>query len=110
MDIVTSFPGYFCDYVHGLLAMPNIVYVGVIALFFGIATVRFMGVIFIPVIATIVYLAAQAVIPSLLAHADIVVPAFDLKLAKEAVALYVVFLVVDTVVFAVKKAVLAVVG
>lgn len=110
MDIVTSFPAYFCSYVHTLYVMPNVIYAGVIALFFGIVTARLAGVFFVPVIATIVYIAAQAVIPAVINHAEIVVPAFDLALAKQAVALYVVFLVVDTVVFGIKKAILAVIG
>jgi hypothetical protein len=110
MDVVTSFPAFFCDYVHGLLVMPNIIYVGVIALFFGIVTARFPGVIFVPVVAAIVYLAAQAVIPPLLHHGEIVMPAFNLALVKQAVALYVVFLVVDTIIFAIKKAILAITG
>lgn len=110
MDIVTSFPAFFCGYVHGLLVMPNIIYAGVIALLFGLATARFPGVIIMPVLAAIAYVAAQAVIPPLLHHGDIVMPAFDLALVKQLVALYVVFLVVDTVIFGIKKAVLAIIG
>ncbi len=110
MDVVTSFPAFFCDYVHGLMVMPNIIYAGVIALFFGIVTARFPGVIFVPVVAAVVYVAAQAVIPPLMHSAEIVMPAFDLALAKQLVALYVVFLVADTVVFAIKKAILAITG
>ncbi len=110
MDIVTSYPAYFVAYVHSLIAIPNCIYAGVIALFFGIVTARLAGVFFVPVVATIVYLAAHAVIPPVLHHAEIVVPAFDLALAKQAVALYAVFLVVDTVVFGIKKAVLAIIG
>ena len=110
MDIVTSFPAFFCNYVHGLYVMPNVIYAGVIALFFGIVTARLAGVFFVPVIATIVYIAAQAVIPAVMHHAEIVMPALNLALAKQAVALYIVFLVVDTVVFGIKKAILAIIG
>jgi hypothetical protein len=110
MDIVTSFPAYFLSYVHTLYVMPNIIYAGVIALFFGIVTARMAGVLFVPVIATIVYIAAQIVIPAVMHHAEIVAPVFNLALAKQAVALYIVFLVADTVVFGVKKAILAVIG
>jgi hypothetical protein len=110
MDIVTTFPSYFIAYVHSLLVMPAYIYVGVIALFFGITTARLPGVLFAPVIAAIVYIAAQAVIPPLLHHAEIVTPALDVALAKQAVALYVVFLVLDTVVFGIKKAIQAITG
>jgi hypothetical protein len=109
MDVVTSFPAYFVGFVHTLPVMPTIIYVGVIALFFGIVTARLPGVLFIPVLAAIVYIAAQQVIPPLLHHTEIAIPVFNLALAKLAVALYVVFLVLDTVVFGIKKAILAVV-
>lgn len=110
MDVVTSFPAFFCSYVHTLYVMPNLIYAGVIALFFGIVTARLAGVFFVPVVATIVYIAAQIVVPAVMHHAEIVAPAFNLALAKEAVALYIVFLVVDTVVFGIKKAILAIIG
>jgi hypothetical protein len=110
MDIVTSFPTYYMDFVHGLMVAPNYIYVGVIALFFGVVAVRLPGVLFLPVLAAIVYVAAQIVIPAVVHHTAIVTPVFDLALAKKLVALYIVFLIVDTVVFAIKKAVLAVIG
>ena len=110
MDVVTSFPVYFMDLVHGLCVAPAYFYVAVIALFFGIVTSRAGGVFFVPVLAAVVYIAAQQVIPALMHHTEIVVPAFDVALLKKFVALYVVFLVLDTVVFGVKKAILAVIG
>ncbi len=109
MDIVTSFPAYFMDFVKTLEVAPAYYYVAVIALFFGIVTARAGGVFFVPVLAAVVYIAAQQVVPALIHHAEITVPVFDLALAKKVVALYVVFLVLDTVVFAVKKAILAVI-
>jgi hypothetical protein len=110
MEVITSFPVYFMDNLHAVMAMPNCIYAGVIALFFGIVTARFPGVLFVPVVAAIVYLAALAVIPQLLAHAAIVAPVFDKALLKEGIALYVLFLVADTVVFGIKKAVMAIMG
>jgi hypothetical protein len=110
MDVITSFPAYFFDYLHTVVAMPNIIYAGVIALLFGIMTARTPGVIFSPVIAAIVYIAALAVIPPLLAHTGIVAPAFDKALLEKGIALYVIFLVADTVVFGIKKAVMAIFG
>lgn len=109
MDIVTSFPAYFMGVIHTLQATPALYYVAVIALFFGIVTARAGGVFFVPVFAAIVYIAAQDVVPALLHHQEIVFPKFGLALVKMVVALYIVFLVLDTVVFGVKKAVLAVI-
>lgn len=110
MDVVTSFPTYFCDFVHGLAVAPAYYYVAVIALFFGIVTRRVGGAFFTPIIAAVVYLAALQVVPALLHHAEIVTPAFDLALAKQLVALYIVFLVLDGIVFGIKKAILAILG
>lgn len=108
MDIVTSFPAYFVGYLHTLQVMPVCVYAAVIALFFGLITKRFAGVIFIPVLATVVFIAAQAVGPVVINHAALAVPAFDLSFVKMAVATYAVFLVLDTVVFAIKKLIVAI--
>ena len=109
MHIVTSFPPYFVGFLHSLLVSPTYIYVAVIALFFGLITKQFAGVIFIPVLATVVFLAAQAVGPVVLNHAALAIPAFDLALAKTAVAAYIVFLVLDTVVFAIKKLILKII-
>lgn len=109
MDVVTSFPTFFVDYVHGLAVAPAYYYVAVIALFFGIVTARVGGALFTPVIAAIVYVAALQVVPALLHHGEITMPAFDLELAKKLVALYVVFLVLDGIVFGIKKAILAII-
>jgi hypothetical protein len=109
MEVVTSFPTYFVGFVHTLYVMPTLVYVAVIALFFGLITNKFAGVIFIPVLATAIFIAAQAIGPALIGHAEMAMPAFDLALAKLAVASYAVFLVLDTVVFAIKKLVGAII-
>ncbi len=109
MHIITSFSPYFVGFVHSLLVSPTYIYVAVIALFFGLITKQFAGVIIIPVVATVVFLAVQAVSPVVLNHAALVFPAFDLALAKTAVASYIVFLVLDTVVFAIKKLVLKII-
>jgi hypothetical protein len=109
MEIVTSFPAYFVGFVHTLPVFPTVIYVGVIALFFGIVTARLPGILFIPVIAAVVYIAAQQVVPALLHHSEIALPVFDLAIAKLAVALYIVFLVLDTIVFGIKKAILAII-
>lgn len=108
MDIVTSFPAYFVGYVHTLIAMPTVIYVAVVALFFGLITNKLAGVIVIPVLATAVFIVALALGPVFLNNAALVFPPFDLALAKVAVASYAVFLVLDTVVFAVKKAAVAI--
>jgi hypothetical protein len=103
MEVVTSFPTYFVGFLHTLLVMPTLVYVVVIALFFGLITNKFAGVIVIPVLATAVFIAAQVIGPVMIDHASLTVPELDLAFAKLVVAGYVAFLVLDTVVFAVKK-------
>jgi len=108
MDVVTSFPAYFAGFVHTLPVFPTYIYVAVIALFFGLAAERVGGVLFLPVLSAVVFVAALAVIPPLLANGDITVPAFDLDLAKKLVAAYAVFLVLGAVVFAVKKVLVAI--
>jgi hypothetical protein len=97
MHIITSFPPYFVGFLHSLLVSPTYI------------TKQFAGVIFIPVLATVIFLAAQIIGPVLLNHAVLATPAFDLALAKTAVAAYIVFLVLDTVVFAIKKLILKIV-
>jgi hypothetical protein len=109
MEIVTSFPTYFVGFLHTLPVMPTVVYVAVIALFFGLITNKFAGVIVIPVLAAAIFIVAQVIGPVVLGHAALVVPAIDLAFAKLAVAAYVVFLVLDTVVFAVKKLIAAII-
>ena len=110
MEIVTSFHTYFVSFVHGLLVSPTYIYVGVIALFFGLITRRFAGVIFVPVLATIIYLAVLTLAPVIVQHAELKPPVFDLAYAKLAVASYIVFLVLGAVVFAIKKLIQKFVG
>ena len=106
MEIVTSFPAYFVAYAHTLAVMPTIIYVGVIALFFGLITKDFGGMIFTPLVAGLIFLAVQIVEPVFVKHTALAFPAMDLAFAKLAVAVYLVFLVLDTVVFLVKKLIL----
>jgi hypothetical protein len=110
MDIVTSYPAYFITFVHSLLVMPTIIYVGVIALFFGLVTKDFAGVIFTPIVAGVIFLAVQLVEPVVVKHAPLAFPAMDMAFAKLAVAVYITFLVLDLVVFLVKKLVLKITG
>jgi hypothetical protein len=110
MEIVTSFHTYFVSFLHGLLVSPTYIYVGVIALFFGLITRRLAGVIFVPVLATIIYLAVLTLAPVIVQHAELKPPVFDVAYAKLAIASYIVFLVLGAVVFAIKKLVLKLVG
>ena len=107
MDIFTDFPKHFVDFVHHLNTI-QMIEGGVIALFFGAATGTIIGLFVAPILAAVVYIAAEAVIPPLLHHASIAMPAFDKALLQEAITLYIVFLVAIVVVFAIKKAILAV--
>jgi hypothetical protein len=109
MEVVTSFPAYFVGFLHALLVMPTLVYVAVIALFFGLITEKFVGVIVIPVLAVVIFIAAQAIGPVVMSRATLMFPVFDLAFVKLAVASYIVFLVLDTVVFAIKKLVGAII-
>lgn len=107
MDIITDFPKHLVDFVHHLSTLQMIIG-GVIALFFGAATGTIIGLFVAPILAAVVYIAVDAVIPPLLHHATLVMPAFDKALLHEAITLYVVFFVAIVVVFVIKKAILAV--
>jgi len=107
MDIITEFPKHFCDFMHHLNTIQMITG-GVIALLLGVATGTVIGVLVAPILGAALYIAADAVIPPLLHHTSIAMPVFDKAMLKEAVVLYVAFLVVIVVVFAIKKAILAV--
>jgi hypothetical protein len=107
MDIITELPKHISDFVHHLSTLQMIMG-GVIALFFGVATGTIIGVFVSPILAAVLYIAADAAIPPLLHHTPLVMPVFDKALLHEAIYLYVAFLVVIVVVFAIKKAILAV--
>jgi membrane-anchored protein YejM (alkaline phosphatase superfamily) len=107
MDIITEFPKHFVDFVHHLSTLQMIMG-GVIALFFGAATGTVIGLFLAPILAAVVYIAADAAIPPLLHHTSFVMPVFDKALLQEAVMLYVAFLLAIAVVFVIKKAILAV--
>ena len=108
MDIITEFPKHLCDFVHHLNTI-QLITGGVIALFFGVATGTIIGVLVAPILAALVYIAADAVIPALMNHTPFAMPAIDKALLHEAIFLYVAFLVVIVVVFVIKKAILAVI-
>jgi hypothetical protein len=107
MDIITDFPKHLCDFVHHLSTL-QLIMGGVIALVIGVATGTIIGLFVAPIIAAVAYIAADAVIPPLLHHTPLVMPAFDKALLHEAITLYVAFFVVIVVVFVIKKAILAV--
>jgi hypothetical protein len=109
MDIITGFPAYFKDFLHHLDHF-HMIQGAVIALFFGVATASIAGVIIVPIIAALVYIAADAVIPPLMNHTTIMMPTFDTALLKEGIALYVAFLLAIAIVFAIKKVVLSIRG
>jgi hypothetical protein len=106
MDVFTTLPSHFMADAQSI----NLIYAGVIALFFGIANAGLAGLFVVPAIAAIVYIAAQAVIPPLVNHAPIVVPAIDKVLLGHGLVLYAVFFVAILVVFGVKRGIQAVIG
>lgn len=109
MEIVNCVYAFFFQVLHDIvLHSPNYIYAAVIALFFGLITKRAAGVVFIPVLATVLFLVALVIGPVVLKHAPLAYPDFNLDYAKHAGVYYVLFLVADTVVFAVKKLVLAI--
>jgi hypothetical protein len=110
MEIVTGFFAYLVSYAHSLLVMPTYIYVAVIALFFGLIAKDFAGVIFGPVMAGFIFLAVVVLAPVLLNNASLKFPEMDLAFAKLALAVYIVFLVLDTVVFLIKKLILKITG
>ena len=107
MDILTDFPKHFVDFVHHLSTI-QMIEGGVIALFFGTATGTIVGLFVAPILAAVLYIAAEAVIPPLLHHTSFAMPAFDKALLQEAITLYVLFLLAIAVVFVIKKVILAV--
>ncbi len=109
MDIITSFPAHLTAFLHGLDHY-HMIQGGIIALFFGVAVGSIAGVIIVPAIAAIVYIAADAVIPPLMHHTAIVMPVFNKALLQEGVTLYVAFLVAIVVVFVIKKVILSIRG
>jgi hypothetical protein len=109
MDIITSFHTHFIDFLHHLDHY-HMIQGAIIALFFGVVVGSLPGLIIVPVLAAIVYIAADAVIPPLMNHGHIVMPVFDKALLQEGVTLYVAFLVAIVVVFAVKKLILSIRG
>jgi len=109
MDIITHFHTNFLDFVHHLSTLQWIV-VAIIALFFGVATGSVVGLFLAPVLAAIVYIAADNVIPPLMHHTSFVMPAFDKAMLHEAVILYVGFFVAILVIFVVKKIILKITG
>jgi|GEM_PF-1326892 len=110
MAVLAGFPAYFVEFLHALLAMPHLAYAAVIALFFGIVTASKPGLVLVPVVAALVYIAALAIGPVVLNHAPLAVPAIDLAFARQALAAYLVFLLAGIIVFGLKKAALKVIG
>ncbi|MGC9953677.1 MAG: hypothetical protein ABSD21_05325 [Rhizomicrobium sp.] len=106
MELITDFPKYLVDFVQHL-DMLHMVIGGVIALLLGVATGTIVGLFVTPVLASVVYIAVDAVLP-MLHRAAPVMPAFDKALLHEAITLYVAFFVVILVVFLIKKTILAV--
>ena len=101
MDALNYLPTMIIEHLRGI----DLVYAGVIFLFFGLMTERAVGVIVVPLIAAAVYIAAQSTIAPLLHHGAIAAPEFDRAMLEQIVALYIFFLVADTAVYAVKKTV-----
>jgi hypothetical protein len=106
MQTVANFLTFFSSFIHAWGALQLVLAV-VVALFFGFAAKRLAGAMFLPVMAAVVFLAADCVLPAVLHHAPIAVPAFDMTLLGKWVALYVFFLVASGLVFGIKRAGLA---
>ena len=101
MDMLNYLPTELGEHLRSI----DLVYAGVIALAFGLLTEGVVGVFLVPAIAAVVYIAAQAIIEPLLNHGAILTPQLDKAMAEQVLTLYVVFLVADTLVYAIKKAV-----
>jgi len=99
MDVINNFPTYFVENLHSI----NYLYAAIVAVVFGLLARRIAGIILLPVIASVVYIAAVMYVPSLLNGGAIAMPALDKVLLEEFIAFYVIFLVADFVVFLVKK-------
>jgi len=111
MHFILSLPAHLGDFVKSLSHDHyHLIQAAIIALFFGVAVGSIPGLIIVPAIAAIVYIAADAVIPPLMHHTAIVVPAFDKALLEQAITLYVAFLVAILVIFGIKKLILSIRG
>ncbi|GAA0538165.1 hypothetical protein FHS83_003545 [Rhizomicrobium palustre] len=106
MALISGFPAYFVGFVAALLSMPLVFCGAVVAVFFGLVTVSRAGLVLVPAVAAIVFTTLSVFVPNLIGHAPLSIPAFDVMLLRGLVAAYVVFLIADSVVFAVKKAIL----
>lgn len=99
MDVITNFPTYFVADLHSI----NYLYAVIVALIFGLLARKAGGIILLPILASVIYVAAVMYVPTLLNGGAVAMPVFDKALAEKLIAFYVVFLVADTVVFAIKK-------
>jgi len=110
MAFVAGFPSYLVVFLHDVVTVPHVYYAVVVAVFFGLATVSRPGLLMVPLIAAIVYIASLALGPVLFYNGKLVVPGFDIGLAKELLAAYLLFLLADAIVFAIKKYAVRVIG
>jgi hypothetical protein len=99
MDVITNFPTYFVADLDSI----NYLYAGIVAVIFGLLARKTLGVILLPVVAAVIYLAAVMYVPLLLNGGAITMPALDKGLLERLISFYVVFLVADLVVFIIKK-------
>jgi hypothetical protein len=105
MDVITSFHAYFREFLHGMDHY-HLIQAAIIALFFGMATASITGLFIVPIVAALVYIGADTIIPPLMHHTPIVMPAMNAALLKEGIALYIIMLIAMAVVFTIKKVIL----
>jgi len=82
----------------------------VIGILFGLLANSFGAVFVAPLLAAIAYVAVDAMIPMVTAHKPFVMPVFDTAFLHAFVSLYIAFLVIVAVVFAIKSVISSIRG
>ncbi|MBU6298086.1 MAG: hypothetical protein KGJ79_06440 [Alphaproteobacteria bacterium] len=109
MGFIASFHTFLREFLHHL-DQYHLIQAAVIALFFGMATASIIGLFIVPAVAALVYIAADTLIPPLMHHTPIMMPAMNMALLQEGIALYIIMLVAMAVVFTIKKLILNIRG
>jgi hypothetical protein len=94
--------GFWDIFRHGVAHISNPIVVIVIALLAGLMVRSFLNLFIISVLAVLVHILAEAVIPVAMSQAPLVFPKFDHGLLQYVLTLYVVYLVVTLAIYTVK--------
>jgi hypothetical protein len=102
MDAITHLWDEFWAFFHEGLPHLNLIQGLVIALIGGLMVSSFVGLFFTALIAVIVYILADALIPVVMNHAAFKLPVFDHAFFHYALALYIAYFVVIGAIYVVR--------